>query len=95
MRLRLRLYDRRRLLWGYYGLVLGLVLDFGLLLADHAPLATGLGIALAWGSWAWWRAMDRHRALFVRPEVKTYPEGCSCIRGAFEDNPSCPHHGDE
>lgn len=40
-----------------------------------------------------------HRVKFARiepvvmPEVKQYPPGCTCIRGAFLDNPSCPHHG--
>lgn len=27
-------------------------------------------------------------------EVKEYPPGCSCIRGALLDNPQCPHHRD-
>lgn len=27
-------------------------------------------------------------------EVKEYPPGCLCVRGAFLDNPDCPHHQD-
>lgn len=27
-------------------------------------------------------------------EVKEYPPGCLCIRGALLDHPSCPHHQD-
>ena len=26
------------------------------------------------------------------PAAKQYPPGCTCIRGALTDNPSCPHH---
>jgi hypothetical protein len=30
----------------------------------------------------------------VYAEVKEYPPGCLCIRGAMLDNQHCPHHGD-
>lgn len=27
-------------------------------------------------------------------EVKEYPPGCTCVRGAFLDSVTCPHHRD-
>ena len=43
----------------------------------------------------WLLAVQSQGVQFVEPEVKTYPEGCTCIRGAMLDNPRCPHHGGE
>lgn len=40
-----------------------------------------------------WLMAQRSFPDVVEPQVKTYPEGCTCIRGAMLDNPSCPHHG--
>lgn len=39
----------------------------------------------------------RCRLIRLRTEAllaKAYPPGCTCIRGALTDNPSCPHHRD-
>lgn len=40
------------------------------------------------------RLIARRREGCIEPEVRSYPEGCTCVRGALLDNPSCPHHRD-
>ena len=74
-------------------LVLGLCVLLALVAFELWLAAAVFGLFLAW---AMWRAMNAQPAPHgeVEPEVKTYPLGCSCVRGALLDNPRCPHHGD-
>jgi len=56
-------------------------------------LALAFAVAMLRQSIRRFRDVGRDFEPAVEPEVKTYPEGCTCIRGALLDNPRCPHHG--
>ena len=55
----------------------------------YAPAVVALG--LFW-LLAYWERRLRENELPPYAEVKEYPPGCLCIRGAFLDHPECPHH---
>lgn len=94
--IRKRLMDLRRFDRDVKGLAFVLVCLLGLIAAQLWIAAAVLGFFLAWALWKVMREWNRvHLVAVVEPEVKTYPEGCTCIRGALLDNPTCPHHQDE
>ncbi len=82
-------------------LAVAVALIFGLTVPRAARW---LGSALMLASVVPWRMYNRsiRRVQTIMNERmgggpcpdKTYPEGCTCIRGFMFASPSCPHHGE-